>query len=120
MKTLSIRASLLSTLTLITSSYAKTPDIGADPSPGCLNSISHETLAEISTKLENHPIKVSLPNSYNPRKPAPLILVYNDRDVTLENMVEVTSFSDGSVNGDAVVVYLAPLPGVCIALTNPR
>ncbi|KAE9993696.1 hypothetical protein EG327_003705 [Venturia inaequalis] len=109
MKPPSLQAALLSTLTLLTPSNAKT--IEADPSPGCLNSISHETLAEISTKLENHPIKVTLPPTYDAKKPAPLILVYNDRDVTLENMVQVTAFSDGKVNKDAVVVYLAPLPG---------
>lgn len=118
MKTLSFQLSLLSTLTLLTPSNAKTV-IEADPSPGCLNSISHETLAEISTKLENHPIKVSLPPTYDAKKPSPLILVYNDRAVTLENMVEVTAFSDEKVNRDAVVVYMAPLPGVRIVFANP-
>ncbi|TID16765.1 GPI mannosyltransferase 4 [Venturia nashicola] len=106
MKTLSFQASLLSTLTLLIRSNAKSV-IEPDPSPGCLNSISHKALAEISTSLEKHPIKVSLPPSYDPKKPAPLILVYNDRGVTLDNMVQVTALSDETVNPDAVVVYLA-------------
>lgn len=118
MKLSTFNVSLLSTLTLLTPSHAKIV-VEADPSPGCHNSISHQELAEKTTDLENHPIKISLPPSYDTKKPSPLILVYNDRGVTLENLVNVTAFSDEKVNKDAVVVYLAPVPGVRIPPVFP-
>lgn len=114
MRISSLRVSFLTTLALLKRGHAKAIDVEVDPSPGCQNSIPHDTLAEISTKLQDYPIKVSLPPTYDSKKPSPLILVYNDRDVTLENMVEVTGLSDGEVNRDAVVVYLAPKPDVSI------
>jgi hypothetical protein len=120
MKTLSLRTSIFTTLTLLTSSYAVKVEIEADPSHGCQNTIDHATLAEISTKLQNRPIKVTLPPSYDAKKPNPLILVYNDRDVTLENMVEYTGLSDDEVNKEAVVVYVTPQKGVRSSLSYKK
>jgi hypothetical protein len=114
MRTTYFRTSITTALALLTSTYAKIVKVEPNPSPGCHNSISHDTLAEISTKLQNRPIKVTLPPSYSPKKPNPLILVYNDRDVKLEDMVEYTGLSDGEVNKEAVVVYVAPQKGVRI------
>jgi hypothetical protein len=107
---------IIATLTLLTPTYAtarsQKVEIDPDPSSGCQNTIDHSTLAEISTKLQDHALKVTLPPSYDAKKPNSLILVYNDRDVTMEDLVESSGLSDGEVNGDAVVVYVMPRKGV--------
>jgi hypothetical protein len=117
MKISSLRSSITTVaLTLLTPTYATARsqeiEVNPDPSPGCQNTIDHATLAEISTKLQDHALKVTLPPSYDAKKPNPLILVYNDRDVTMEDLVESSGLSDAEVNGDAVVVYVMPRKGV--------
>jgi poly(3-hydroxybutyrate) depolymerase len=49
--------------------------------------------------------RITLPKNYKHGDPAPLVLVFHDKNMTATDMEELTQLSNSKFNADSIVVY---------------
>jgi hypothetical protein len=95
-------------ITALTRSVLFSPQyvLAADPSSGC-ETATHDPTKDyfMHTVWNGREVRLTLPKRYNPMIPAPLILVYHDREVSTEEMLKSTAMSNHELNPEAIVVY---------------
>lgn len=69
-------------------------------------------------KLGDRYLRVSLPERYDAKTPAPLILAFHDFNLTASEFESLTHLSDPRYNKDAVVVYPEAYRDVCAPLID--
>jgi hypothetical protein len=56
-------------------------------------------------KIGERIVRISIPKNYWPTIAAPLIVAYHDKDMTAQEMENLTRLSDSTLNPDYIVVY---------------
>jgi hypothetical protein len=83
----------------------------ADPSYGCSGHLPKPvewdaTPGEVKMfRVNDRPVRVTVPESYNKTKPAPMIIAFHDKDQPPEHLEYDGQWTDPKVNKDVIMVY---------------
>ena len=95
-------------------SLLRGPFVSADRSPGCYSHTVkpvewNATAGDIKIfKVNGRQVRVTIPQTFNSTKPAPMIIAFHDKDQVMEHLEYEGAFMDGQVNDDNIMVYPSP------------
>jgi hypothetical protein len=95
-------------------SLLRGPFVSADRSPGCYSHTVkpvewNATAGDIKIfKVNGRQVRVTIPQTFNSTKPAPMIIAFHDKDQAMERLEYEGAFMDGQVNDDNIMVYPSP------------
>jgi hypothetical protein len=88
--------------------------VSADRSPGCYSHTVkpvewNVTAGDIKLfQVNGRQVRVTVPQSYNDTKPAPMIIAFHDKGQAIEHLEYEGAFMDPAVNEDNIMVYPSP------------
>ena len=83
----------------------------ADPSYGCSDTLPKPVEWDAKPgevkmfRVNDRPVRVTVPESYNKTKPAPMIIAFHDKDQPPEHLEYDGQWTDPKVNKDVIMVY---------------
>jgi poly(3-hydroxybutyrate) depolymerase len=92
--------------TVITVALLLFRSVTAIPSPGC-ETAKYNPITDhyVSGQGNGRNLHLAMPRRYHPRRPAPLVIAFHDRDQLPEEFMLESLMSNQFVNDEAIVVY---------------
>jgi hypothetical protein len=86
----------------------KAPEVSDPRSAGCSKPFDFPAEAGGISKgiqIGQRRVRITLPKEYKQDVPAPLVIAFHDKGMTMEEMEETTKLSDSKLNPNSIVLY---------------